>query len=238
MQTKTLASLKHAHIGPALAMIALAVAALGLSACGRVVPKPPKAAKATQAPAEPATIDLSLKKALRSAGDQLCYELTAKWEKKENQDVVEAVKYQDLCINGTETDGLYDVAVLTNLPGTTPNANMQVVLVPEEEAKPATKLIDESSMAASAEKPKDEGKKEEIKPDHKERLAIAIVTPADAEKKTPAKVEWEKDKVTGKPTNIVIEFTGSLKEDASKRKRETGTVIIQGKKYKYSRSNI
>ena len=230
MQTKTLASLKHAHIGPALAMIALAVAALGLSACGRVVPRPPKASPATQTAA---TIDLTAK-ALRSAYDYHCYELTAKWEKKENKDVEETVKGQELCIYGTDTEGLYDV--LTNLPGVTPN-DMQVVLVPEEEAKPATKLIDEAAMAASAEKPKDEAKKEEKKPDHKERFAVAIVTPADAEKKTPAKIEPEKDKETGM-VKIALEFTGSLIEDTSKRKKETGTVTIQGKKYKYSRSKI
>ena len=91
-------------------------------------------------------------------------------------------------------------------------------------------------MAASAEKPKDEAKKEEKKPDHKERLAIAKVIPADAEKKTPAKIEPEKGS-DGK-IKIALEFTGSLTEDASKRKKEDGTVIIQGKKYKYSRSKI
>lgn len=231
MQTKTLASLKHAHIGPALAMLALAIAALGLSACGRVVPRPPKAAKETQTPA---TIDLSLK-ALRGAGDHLCYELTAKWEKKENKDVEETVKEQDLCIYGTETEGLY--VVLTNLEETTPNENdMKVVLVPEEAEKPATKLIDGSAMASTSEKPNDEAKKEEKKPDHKERLAIAKVIPADAEKKTPAKIEPEKGS-DGK-IKIALEFTGSLTEDASKRKKEDGTVIIQGKKYKYSRSKI
>jgi hypothetical protein len=230
MQTKTLASLKHAHIGPALAMLALAIAALGLSACGRVVPRPPKAAKATQTPAAPATIDLT-SKALRQ-GDHFCYDLTAKTEvATDGKETETPVKDVEICLAGTETEGLYKVTTdskeLADLGfnglKVVPVADEVAAPAKKEEAKPATKLIDESLMAASADAPKDEAKKEEKKPDHKERFAKAI------------NGKPEKD---GEKIKIALEFTGSLTEDASKRKKEDGTVVIQGKKYKYSRSKI
>jgi hypothetical protein len=229
MQTKTLASLKHAHIGPALAMIALAVAALGLSACGRVVPKPPKAAKETQSPA---TINLT-SKALRGPGDYYCYDLTAKAEKNGDKEEDKTVKDLEICIFGTDTDGLYNV--VTNLDESALN-NAKVAPVAEETATPVKKLsLDTSVLAAAAEAPKGEAKKEEKKPDHAEKFAKATLIPADAEKNAPAKIEIEKD---GDKAKISLEFLGSLTEDASKRKKEVGTVIISGKKYKYSRSKI
>ncbi len=223
MQTKTLASLKHAHIGPALAMLALAIAALGLSACGRVVPRPPKAAKATQAPAEPATIDLT-SKALRQ-GDHFCYDLTAKTEvAADGKETETPVKDAEICLAGTETEGLYKVTTDSKELADLGFNGMKVVPVAEEVAAPAKKLsLNETLMAASADAPKDEAKKEEKKPDHKERFAKAINGKA------------EKD---GEKIKIALEFSGSLTEDASKRKKEDGTVIIGGKKHKYSRSKI
>ncbi len=229
MQSKTLASLKHAHIGPALAMLALAVAALGLSACGRVVPRPPKAVTPTQAAA---TLDLT-SKALRGPGDYYCYDLTAKAEKKGDKEEDKPVKDLEICVFGTDTEGLYNI--VTNLDEAALN-NAKVAPVTEETTTPAKKLsLEPSTLAAAKEAPQGEAKKEEKKPDHVEKFAKANLIPGDAEKNIPAKIEIEKE---GDKVKVSLEFLGSLIEDKSKRKKEVGTVIIQGKKYKYSRSKI
>lgn len=227
MQSKTLASLKHAHIGPALAMLALAVAALGLSACGRVVPKPPKPAANPQTTPATAQIDLT-SKALRGVGDHFCYELTAKTETTaDGKETDKQVKDEEICIAGTDTPGLYKVTTDSKELVDAGFNGLKVVPVVEETVTPAKKMIlDESLMAAAAEAPKGEAKKEEEKKlDHKEHFAKAI----------NGKPEKEGDK-----PKIILQFSGSLTETESKTKKEIGALVIGDKKhkYKYSRSKI